>query len=135
MARRHQEPMSIGQQFRFLGGFSWLILSLGSLAIFMVWKQVECSTLRTSLFQLESECASLLAQNEQLKATRLNLGSFSVIRSQAEHELGMVMPAGEPDWIIVSASRVVRGAIPALPAGERDHEPYEDPGGTVACVR
>jgi hypothetical protein len=136
MARRNRAPMSIGQQFRFLGGFSRVIMGLSVVAIFLVWKQVESSRLRTELFKLETECTSLLAQNEQLMAARMNLSSFSVIRSQAERELGMVMPGGDPDWIVVSASRVIRGGIPAAPGnGSRESEPYDDPGGTVACIR
>lgn len=135
MARRNRAPMSIGQQFRFLGGFSRVIISLSVVAIFLVWKQVECSRLRTELYRLETECTSLLAQNEQLSATRMNLGRFSEIRGRAEHELGMVMPGGDPDWIVVSASRVIRGGSRPAGVDGREGEPYDDPGGTVACIR
>ena len=136
MARRNRGPMSILDQFAFMGRYFWASVGISMVAIFLVWKQVESSSLRTRLFGLENECTSLLAQNEQLMATRMSLSSFSVIRSQAERELGMVMPACDPDWIVVSAGDVTRGGSRLRKDNNtRESEPYDDPGGTVACIR
>ncbi len=102
MSTRRTQKIDLGQQLGFLGRLSTILLGGGLLALFLVWKQVECGRLRAELFEQQGKCSSLLAENGQLRAARLGLVSYSRIQRLAGEELGMVAADGRREWITVA---------------------------------
>ena len=102
MGLRRGPKLELGQQLGFLGRLSTVLLGGGLLVLFLVWKQVECGRLRAGLFDQQGRCASLLAENEQLRATQLGLCAYRRIHRLASDELGMIVAGGVTEWITVA---------------------------------